>query len=118
VVQKPLQSDKLVILWTSGDRDVALNMVFMYGKNSRLKGWWEQVCLIVWGPSARLLAEDEGLQTELAAMKEAGVQLQACKACADRYGVSDKLSGMGIEVIYMGKPFTDYLKGDWTVITI
>ena len=41
----------------------------------------------------------------------------ACKACADRYGVSEVLAGMGIDVKYMGLPLTDRLKGDWEVIT-
>jgi len=108
---------KLALIWSSRDRDVALNMVFMYGKNSRLKGWWDQVRLVVWGPSAKLLSVDEELQAELKAMKEAGVALQACKACSDRYGVSDKLEALGIDVLYMGVPLTEYLKGDWAVLT-
>ena len=108
---------KLALIWSSRDRDVALNMVFMYGKNSRIKGWWDRVCLIVWGPSAKLLSVDEELQAELQTMKEAGVELQACKACADRYGVSEKLETLGIDVIYMGAPLTEYLKGDWAVLT-
>lgn len=37
----PANSDKLVILWTSGDREVALKMVFMYGLNAKVKGWWK-----------------------------------------------------------------------------
>ena len=28
--------DKLVVVWTSGDREVALKMVFMYTINSKL----------------------------------------------------------------------------------
>jgi hypothetical protein len=92
-------------------------MVFMYTKNSKLKGWWGQVRLVVWGPSAKLLSVDQELQNELEEMKKAGVELLACKACADRYGVSDKLSGLGIEVIYMGEPLTQYLKEDWAMLT-
>lgn len=42
--------NELVVLWTSGDREVALKMVFMYTLNSKLKGWWKDVTLIVWGP--------------------------------------------------------------------
>ena len=57
--------------------------------------------------------EDEGL----AQMKEAGVELVACKACADSYGVSDKLEELGVEVKYMGQPLTAMLKGDWVVAT-
>jgi hypothetical protein len=41
--------DSLVVLWTSGDREVALNMVFKYTLNSKLKNWWSEVRLIVWG---------------------------------------------------------------------
>jgi hypothetical protein len=110
--------DKLFILWTSGDPEVAKHMVFMYAKNARLKGWWQTVRLIVWGPSASLLARDESLQAELAQLREAGVELQACKACADRYGVSEQLTALGVDVIYMGAPLTEYLKTGWASITI
>ena len=108
---------RLAVIWSSGDRDVALSMVFMYTKNSLLKGWWEQVRLVVWGPSSKLLARDSQLQEELKALAEAGVELTACKACADMHGVSDVLSGLGVEVKYMGQPLTEMLKTDWTVLT-
>jgi hypothetical protein len=92
-------------------------MVFMYTKNAKLKGWWNKVTLVVWGPSAKLLSQDTELQAALQAMKEIGVELLACKACADSYGVSEVLEGLGIEVKYMGVPLTDYLKSDIKVIT-
>ena len=110
--------NQLIVLWTSQDREVAMNMVFMYTKNSKLKGWWENVRLIIWGPSAKLMTVDPELQAELEELKAAGVELLACKACADRYGGSEKLTGLGIEVVYMGLPLTQYLKSDCTVITI
>ena len=50
-------------------------------------------------------------------MKEAGVELVDCKACADMYGVSDKLEELGVDVEYMGRPLTDMLKGDWAMVT-
>ena len=111
-------SKELVVLWTSGDRDVALKMVFMYTLNSKLRGWWETVTFIVWGPSAWLLSVDSELQNYLAKMKEAGVILLACKACSDMYGVSEKLEMLGIEVKYMGQPLTEFIKsGDCKLIT-
>ena len=109
--------DKLAVIWSSGDPEVAKKMVFMYTKNSRLKGWWETVNLVVWGPSAPLICENRELQKELKKLKEAGVKLLACKACSDGYGVSDKLEALGVEVIYMGVPLTEYLKTGWSVLT-
>ena len=114
----PDQVDKLVILWTSQDKEVAQKMVFMYAKNSKLRDWWGRVRLIIWGPSAQLIATDVDLQEELEELKLAGVELQACKACADQYGVSQRLADLGVEVIFMGLPLTNYLKGDWAVLSI
>jgi hypothetical protein len=110
--------ESLVVLWTSGDRDVALNMVFMYTFNAKRRNWWNDVRLIVWGPSSKLLAEDVELQTEVSKMREAGVILEACKACADRYGVSDDLAQLGIDVRYMGVPLTEYLKEGRNVLAL
>ncbi len=113
-----MDQDSLVVLWTSGDREVALKMVLMYTLNAKLKAWWKNVTLVVWGPSARLLSEDAELQAQIAAMKQAGVTLLACKACADQYGVSPALEGLGIEVKYMGQPLTQYLKEGQAVLAL
>lgn len=104
--------NELVVLWTSGDREVALRVTFMYTLNSNVKGWWKEVTLIIWGPSARLAATDRELQQQLSKMKEAGVRLRACKACADVYGVSSDLEKLGAVVEYMGQPLTEFLKNE------
>ena len=111
------EPSKLLVLWTSGDREVAIKVAFMYTLNSKKSNWWNEVCLVVWGPSSKLLSEDKELQDYVKKMKDAGVILQACKACSDMYGVSDTLSKMGIDVKYMGKPLTDMLKSGWVNLT-
>lgn len=116
VIEK-IEPSHLVILWTSADRDVALKMVFMYALNSKKYEWWKDITFIVWGPSAKLLSEDIELQDQLKVMDKAGIELKACKACADQYGVAAKLEELGIEVIYIGKELTDYIKGDYEVLT-
>jgi hypothetical protein len=108
---------KLAVLWTSGDREVALKMVFMYTFNAKKRGWWDQINFIIWGPSSKLLSVDIELQQEIKKMMEAGVTVEACKACADLYGVSDKLAALGIEVKYMGVPLTNMLKDGWASLT-
>lgn len=110
-------SDKLVVLWTSGDRDVALKMAFMYTLNAKKNQWWDDITLIVWGPSAKLLSSGPELQGEIRKMKEAGVVLEACIACADEYGVSDDLRKLGIDVKGMGTPLTDYIRQGRRVLT-
>ena len=70
---------KLVVLWTSGEKITAMNMVMLYCLNSKLKGWWDEVTLLVWGASTGLLAEDGEIQTYLSTLQEAGVEVIACK---------------------------------------
>ena len=111
-------NEKLVILWTSGDRDVALKMVFMYTYNAKTRGWWGDITLVVWGPSAKLLTEDEELQGYMDKIMEAGVTVRACKGCADQYGISGKLEELGITVLYIGKELTNYIKEGREILTI
>ena len=73
--------------------------------------------MVVWGPSSLLLSVDKELQDYIQKMKEEGVLLEACKACSDMYGVSDKLTALGIDVKYMGKPLTEMLKTGWASMT-
>jgi hypothetical protein len=108
---------KLLVVWTSGDRDVAKNMVFMYTYNAKKNGWWENIRFIVWGASTKLLSEDKELQGEILMMKKAGVEILVCKACADIYGLSEFLQKLGLEVRYVGKDLTAMLKSGWTTLT-
>jgi hypothetical protein len=111
------QESRLAVVWTSGDPDVAHRVCFMYCHNAKKQKWFDQVTLVVWGPSARLLAGDEDLQAKVKAMMDDGVRVQACVACADSYGVSDRLRDMKIEVRGMGPVLTDMLKQGWKVLT-
>jgi hypothetical protein len=108
---------ELLVVWTSGDRDVALKMVLMYAGNAKKRGWWEDVTLLVWGPSQKLLAEDEVLQGEIRAGIELGIRVIACKACADSYPVTDQLESLGVEVFYTGEFLTDWIKSGAPVVT-
>ena len=112
------QSRRLVVLWTSGDRDVATHMAFMYTRASKTAAWWDEVTLVVWGPSSKLLAEDEELQGAVKKMMAVGVKVQACVVCANMYGVADNLRDLGIEVKGMGKPLSEMLQSGWTLLSV
>jgi hypothetical protein len=91
----------------------------MYTFNAKRLKWWSTVRLLVWGPSAKLLSVDQELQDSIKKMKEMGVELYACKGCADSYGVTEKLEELGITVMYTGEALTNMLKSEeWKVITI
>ncbi len=103
-------ADRLVILWTSADKETAEKMIFIYAFNAMKYEWWRDIELIVWGPSSFLLSQDSDLQERVLEMQEIGVRFTACKWCADEYGVSDDLAELGIDVKYMGKALTDYVQ--------
>ena len=62
------ECDKLAVLWSSGDPDVGHKVCLMYTHAAKRAGWFDEVELIVWGPSSRLLAADKELQAKVKAM--------------------------------------------------
>lgn len=109
---------KLFVLWTSADPDVARKMVFIYCYNSMKNGWWDELRICVWGPSAKLYAENAELQEFAKGMMELGVEFEACQWCTDEYGVTMKLLELDVDVRYMGEPTTERLQsGDWVTLT-
>ena len=113
----PNDASKLLVVWTSGDKDVAQNMVFMYTINAKKQGWWDSIRFLIWGASSKLLSEDKDLQEGIFKMKELGIELYACKACADIYGIAQQLKDLGITVKYTGEDLTNWVKGGWTTLT-
>jgi len=112
-----VKSDTLLVLWSSGDPEVAEKVCFMYTYNAKKRGWFKEVIFVVWGPSAKLLAENKDLQESVKKMGEEGIILEACVACARMYGVDDDLKDLGIDVKGMGTVLTGYLKKGYPNIT-
>jgi hypothetical protein len=110
-------SNKLVVLWTSDDPNIAEKVAFMYTYNAKKQGWFDEVVLIVWGPSAKLASENTMIQDYLKKMQEAGIKTEACLYCAKMYNADEKLKELGIDVKGMGIPLTDYLKDGYKTLT-
>jgi hypothetical protein len=107
---------KLMVVWTSGDPDVADKVCLMYAHAAKKYGWFAEVHLVVWGPSQRLLVGDPTIQTKVKAMQEDGVVVEACIACATKLGLVDQIRSLGYEVKGMGKPLTAALKDPGTEV--
>lgn len=113
-----MEKKKLYILWTNADVITSEKMVLMYGANSIIQGWWEEVTIIIWGAPSKLVAENSEIRERVKSAMIAGVRVSACKACADQLGVSESLLSLGIEVKHWGQGLTEILKNDEKLITI
>ncbi len=111
------KKEKLAVLWVSGDLVVAEKSCLMYTHAAKRNRWFDEVVLIVWGSSSRLLAENEALQEKVKAMIKDGVILEACISCSNMLGVTEELKALGIDVKGMGVPLTNYLKSGYHVLS-
>ena len=107
----------LHVLWTTGEKEVAMKVIFPYLVNAKANGWWDAINLIIWGPSAMLTANDSEIHFDLRDIMDSEITVEACQACTDAYGVTETLLKLGITIRYMGGPITEYLKSDDKVIT-
>jgi len=108
---------KLLIVWSTEELEVAKKMVLLYGSVILPRGYWDEAHLMIWGPSARLLASNSEIQSMFKTLQESGVKSSACVVCSDDYGVSEKLQSLGVETIHTGEFLTEALQDDWKVIT-
>ncbi len=65
----------------------------MYGTNAPKHDWMDEVVFIFWGPAQKTILENVNLKDRVKALIVAMEKMQvwACKACSDGYGVSEKL---------------------------
>ena len=109
---------KLHILWTNDNIYTSNMMVLMYSTNSMLHKLWDDVTVIIWGPTARLVSEDELIQEQVRAAMHAGVHFSACANCARQFGVTEKLESLGIEVMPWVEPLTNIIKTNKFLLTV
>lgn len=109
--------DKLLIVWSSGEIEVAKKLVLLYGSVILPRGYWDEAHLMVWGPSAKLLAENNEVQAMFAKVVESGVKASVCVVCSDDYGITEQLRGLGVEPTHTGEFLTRALKDGWKVVT-
>lgn len=110
-------NNKLLIIWSTEELEVAKKMVFLYSGVILPRGYWDEAILMIWGPSARLLSENKELQNKVKKIANTGVKIQACVVCTDEYGVSKKLQNLGVELTHTGETLTQALQNDWKTIT-
>lgn len=113
-----MENNKLNILWTNADPITAKLMVLMYASNAVKREWWDQVNIIIWGATARLIADNTDIQDMISEAQQAGVTFVACQACAEKLGATSILEGLNIKIKYMGEDLTEILKTNEKLLTI
>jgi len=109
--------NKLLIVWSSGEIEVAKKLILLYGSVMLPRNYWDEAHIMVWGPSAKLLAESVELQKMVKKVQETGVTFSSCVVCSDEYGVTEQLASLNIEMTHTGERLTASLQSDWKVIT-
>jgi len=109
--------NELMIVWTTDNMDTVENMICLYALNAKKKGFFDEVTLLVWGASQRLLSEDESIKAKVKEMIEAGVKVVACKKCSENMGIEENLQSCGVDVFYTGELLTDWAKSGKPLMT-
>ena len=101
-------NSKVCVILASNVKEVVLTGL-MYASNAKKNNWVEDVKVVFFGPSEKLLAGDRDIQKAVQELSDAE-DCFACKAIADRDGISSFIAQLGIEVSYVGSQISDYLK--------
>ena len=110
-------ANRLFIVLASGDKEVALEMALFYPVTVAKEKYMEEVKVILFGPSEKLVARDKKVQKRIKTLQEAGVKVSACKYCSDRMGISEKLEELGITVEYVSSGIAQMLKDGWASLS-
>ena len=111
-LEKPM-SDKIIAIISSNDEGKCRTGL-AYAMNALKNEWMADVKIYIFGPAEVLVTKHEELQALLREFQLMDGQVVACKAIADRYEVSDKISELGVEVEYIGKMVSDSIKEGYT----
>ena len=108
---------RVFIIMSSKDIVVHRELSFPYSYNSKSKGWMDEVRVILWGPTEKIVVENLEFREQVRLLMDAGVEVYACKSCGDNFGVTEELEKIGIDVRYVGTFVTEMLKEGWYQLT-
>ena len=101
-------SSKLLVIIATGDKEKALTGL-MYARNALRRGWLTDVKIVFFGPSERLIVQDDQVADEVKDIALLGESF-ACKAISDREGLSEEVEKLGVKVEYVGSIISNLIK--------
>ena len=116
----PQGSGNVIILIQSGDPELIWHGI-QYAERAIKNKWMDDVRIIIWGPAQKTicgLPPDHEIMVkfkEVQAMGGKSSQIWACKACSDRYGVTDKILKLGFESFHTGIATSYMIKAGYRI---
>lgn len=114
-------TDSLLVIISSGDEASDKAMTGMlYAINAKKNKWMENVRLIFFGPSEKMVAEakdDSEIGVFLKQATEVGIVPIACKAISDGENITPMLETRGFSVEYVGSIISGLIKEGYQVLT-
>ena len=113
-----MAKDKLLIVLSSGDIQVAQKFPLLYSSVALPREYWKEIHLMFWGPSIKLLKK-KSIQKQIKVIQDTGVCMSACIVCVEEYDMVKQVKQLGIKVNHTGELLTKALKKkSYSVITI
>ena len=110
-------ASRVFVVVSSGDKEVLKWPGLRYPLNAIKLGWMDEVKVILFGPAEELAVRDAEVQEKLKGLQEVGIEVMACKVCADDWNISDKLEELGVKVVPVGSIMSQLLKDGWASLT-
>lgn len=101
-------TSKVLIIIATGDKEKARTGL-MYARNALKYQWLDDVKIIFFGPSEKLIIEDKELTQDVVDLARAGETI-ACKFISDKDGTSQQIEKFGIKVEYVGTIISTLIK--------
>ena len=105
---------RVMIVIASGEREKAWTGL-LYARWAVESGYMDTARVFLWGPAAELVTRDLELQAMVEEIINLGQMIYVCKACSDKYGVSEKLEKIGCRVDYVGPVSTEFIRQGYTI---
>lgn len=109
---------KLVVLWKSDNLVDIYELITPYIISSKKNNWWDEVEVILWGASQKVVVNDEEVKRRIRMMQKQNIPIYACKKCAEDLDIEKELIELSINVLYTGELLTELLQSDAKVLTL
>lgn len=102
--------DRLLVIVATKDID-KIETAVRYAAYANSRGWFDDVEVIFFGPSEKVIASNLDLLNNLIKLaKDNNLRMGACKAIADEQFIANKLEVNGINVFYVGEYISNQIR--------